>query len=134
LPQKTKGIHERMEEWVVPEPNSGCWLWMGKTYWGYGLVAKTEGGRKVKRFAHRLSYEAAKGPIPDGLVIDHLCRTKCCVNPDHLEPVTARENVMRYHKARTHCPNGHKYEGLGNGKERCLTCKRASRRRHKAKS
>ena len=75
----------------------GCWLWLGlKNESGYGRIEV--GGRNLK--AHRRAYELTVGPIPDGLTIDHLCRTKACVNPRHLEPVTLRENLARAHKAR----------------------------------
>lgn len=68
--------------------DSGCWIWQGS-------VSNTGYGRIGSRYAHRVSYERSNGPIPDGLTIDHLCRTTLCVNPDHLEPVTHRENVLR---------------------------------------
>src|SRR5208282_1570897 len=60
---------------------TGCWIWMGSLHKGYG--------------PHRESYELAKGNIPAGLQLDHLCRQKTCVNPAHLEPVTCRENIRR---------------------------------------
>ena len=77
----------------IPEhrPDLGpCWIWTKSTNGKYGTI-------KVDRFkyAHRFSYEIHKGPIPAGLVIDHLCRTWLCVNPDHLEAVTNRENLNR---------------------------------------
>lgn len=76
----------------TPEPNSGCWIWLLKCNWlGYGRV--WHAGKH--RFAHRVFYEMLVGPIPPGLVIDHRCRVRCCVNPAHLEPVTERENVVR---------------------------------------
>lgn len=61
--------------------------------------------------AHRFVYEQIRGPIPDGMDIDHLCRVRNCVNPDHMEPVTRRENTLRGLKGRlvTHCPAGHAY-------------------------
>jgi hypothetical protein len=71
---------------------SGCWLWTGgKDTTGYGR--KSVKGRLQP--AHRVFYEAARGPIPSGLVLDHLCRVKLCVNPDHLEPVKQVTNVRR---------------------------------------
>lgn len=76
------------ESRVHYEPNSGCWLWAGADNGdGYG---KFRG-----EYAHRLSYKRHKGPIPDGMHLDHLCRVPCCVNPDHLEPVTNKENARR---------------------------------------
>src|SRR5260221_14462809 len=76
---------------------SGCWEWQGYTNnHGYGQFRPTKGDR---RFAHRFSYELFRAPIPTGLVIDHLCRNPRCVNPDHLEPVTERENMLRGYSA-----------------------------------
>ncbi len=77
----------------TPEPNSGCWLWMGSTAQGYGQVWLSE--HKKIFLAHRVSYERKNGPIKEGMVIDHLCRTRCCINPDHLEVVSQRENILR---------------------------------------
>lgn len=63
---------------------------------GYGEFFTQRVNGKVKMVhAHRFSYEVVKGKIPDGLVIDHLCRNSKCVNPDHLEPVTQKENIIR---------------------------------------
>src|SRR2546421_6548023 len=99
----------RIAELSIPEPNSGCHLWIGheNAPGGYGRLSYR--GRLY--LAHRLSYESAIGPVPAGLQLDHLCRVRCCVNPAHLEPVTGRENVLRgispaarAAKA-THCPH-----------------------------
>ena len=76
----------------IPEPNSGCWLWIGAID-AYGYGNWWSGSSYVK--PHRVAYEAARGPIAAGLVIDHLCRNRCCINPLHLEPVTNAENVRR---------------------------------------
>lgn len=89
--------------------------------------------------AHRVVYEELVGPIPDGLMLDHLCRVRHCVNPEHLEPVTNRENVLRGegHSAKaaraTHCLKGHPYAGenlriLSNGWRRCRACHRERER------
>ena len=73
----------------------GCWIWAGaKSGAGYGLVRGPRPLRKVS-VAHRLSYEYHIGPIPIGMEIDHLCRHKACVNPDHLQPVPHRVNIQR---------------------------------------
>lgn len=109
-------ILERFWEKVSPEPNSGCWLWTAADNGvGYGLLGG--GGRNKKNvLAHRFSYEVHKGPIPHGMVLDHKCRTPSCVNPDHLDPVTHRENCRRGHagvdarqraELKTHCKFGH---------------------------
>lgn len=72
----------------VEKQSNGCWLWMGRRRWsGYGLF-RGHG-------AHRIAYMLARGSIPEGLVLDHLCRVRPCVNPDHLEAVTDRENIRR---------------------------------------
>ena len=79
---------------VSPEPTSGCWLWTGGLEEkGYAVLCKPNW--KGHRAAHRFSYETFVGPIPDGLQIDHKCRVRSCVNPDHLEPVTSAENNRR---------------------------------------
>jgi HNH endonuclease len=77
--------------------SNGCWIWSGsKNIYGYGHL-KFHGKYWL---AHRLSYMRAKGAIPDGLVIDHLCRCRDCINPDHMEPVTNKENLLRGLRAR----------------------------------
>lgn len=82
-----------------------CWLWVAALDKGYGRFA-ADGRRMIS--AHRWSYEFHVGPIPEGLTLDHLCRTPRCVNPDHLEPVTQRENMARI-PPKTHCPHGHPF-------------------------
>lgn len=82
------------EERYIPEPNSGCWLWIGGVDTkGYGRVSSsntTEG----PCLAHRASYELAHGPIPDGMFVCHKCDTPCCVNPSHLFLGTAKDNMQ----------------------------------------
>lgn len=127
----------------------GCWEWHASLNdGGYGQMAGGPGSSPLR--AHRVMYEWLIGPIPDGLVIDHLCRNRACVNPAHMEPVTRGENVKRgvaaeatraRLAAQTHCKRGHEftpentYMGLlsyGRGPVRvCRKCKciRAARQR-----
>lgn len=87
----TEAVLERLLAKVEYTPG-GCWVWTGsRDPNGYGQIAVDGRPRK----AHRVAYAALVGPIPDGLQLDHLCRVRACVNPDHLEPVTLRENVAR---------------------------------------
>jgi hypothetical protein len=122
----------------------GCWDWTGgKTSQGYGLFSTT-GQNADQTVAHRVVYELLVGPIPEGLVLDHLCRRPNCVRPDHLEPVLFRENVIRgigptaINAAKTHCINGHEltpentYDWPDRGRN-CRPCANARTARHKAK-
>ncbi len=81
-----------------------CWEWLAsKQNMGYGLFSY-DGTMKL---AHRVAYTLVLGPIPKGLVLDHLCRNKTCVNPLHLEAVTQKENVRRGNRITKYCPAGH---------------------------
>lgn len=83
-----------LEDKYSPEPMSGCWLWVaGLSDTGYGTI--WDAGSKRTDNAHRYVYKIHKGNIPDGMELDHLCRTRSCVNPWHMEIVTALENVRR---------------------------------------
>lgn len=117
----------------------GCWNWTGCTQPnGYG---KSYHERRTW-LAHRLTYSLLIGPIPDGLVVDHLCRNTHCVNPSHLEAVTQQINNSRsaslsaQQARRTHCPSGHPLSGDNlyqyKNKRDCLTCRRARSRRRAA--
>lgn len=128
----------------IPADKTKCWEWIGPKHTaGYGRFP-------IKRkymLAHRLLYECVHGPksIPEKYHLDHLCRNRGCVNPAHLEPVTARENVLRGIGAcarnlrKSHCKRGHPLDGDNvyrlQGKWRaCKTCVREnSKRRHAQK-
>jgi hypothetical protein len=85
-------VEERFWAKVDKGGPGGCWIWIGGRANGYGKF-RPEPSRQVQ--AHRYAWELAHGEIADGLTIDHLCRIRCCVNPDHLEPVTITENIRR---------------------------------------
>ena len=88
--ERWPSLRERVEARI--DRSGDCWVWTGsRTGAGYGQVWSRRGNRGV----HRIVYEQLVGPIPDGLVIDHLCRNRSCCNPAHLEPVTMAENVRR---------------------------------------
>lgn len=117
--------------------DDGCWIWIGSTCpKDYGTFRGPDGIVK----AHRFAYEALVGPIAAGLHLDHLCRVHCCVNPDHLEPVTPQENQRRGLNGvlTTHCPQGHPYSGWNlmfnrGGKGRlCRACIYEGNRRRNA--
>jgi hypothetical protein len=84
---------EQIFDRAIPEPNSGCWLWEGSILQGKGYGRAYAGNRKMEG-AHRASYRAAFGTLPDGLFVCHKCDVTSCVNPDHLFLGTAYENKM----------------------------------------
>jgi hypothetical protein len=133
---------DRLMDKVQPVPWSGCWLWTAAVNRnGYGVF----GLKRRIRLAHCASYEMHRGQIPEGLELDHLCRVPCCVNPDHLEAVTHRVNILRGNTRSyirvTHCPRGHPYDEVnayrffvGDGRElarNCRVCCREAARRYR---
>lgn len=120
-----------------------CWVWQGGVdAKGYGHF-QAENRRCVR--AHRFSWELVNGPIPKGMQLDHLCRDTACVNPLHLEVVSNLTNTLRstnfiaVHAQKTHCVNGHPFDGINSyiGKRRnrvCRQCQRDRMERFKAKS
>jgi hypothetical protein len=123
---------DRLEANSIPIVWSGCWLWLGQSWKGYGRISHTG----TTKLTHRVAFELARGPIPHGFEINHLCREKACINPAHLEAVEHGENI-RYdfqlkpwgnqNTAKTHCIRGHALSGsnlyLRKGKRYCRECR-----------
>jgi len=132
-----KSTHPIERFWPKVERTDTCWLWLGSiSNYGYGSIWAY--GRNVR--VHRWAYEHFVGPIPDGLVIDHLCRVRHCVNPAHMEVVTNAENLRRQVPCaekpwlrKTHCKRGHELVGdnvyiTPRGTRHCRPCQRKRNR------
>jgi hypothetical protein len=127
--------------WSKVEPTGFCWNWTASLKGGgYGQYWNDA---RNNVYAHRHAYELLVGPIPKGLVLDHLCRNPSCVNPDHLEPVVQGENIRRgfsglaKRASALECPNGHPYDGKNTGwrttgHRRCRACNAAHARRYRS--
>ena len=119
--------------WRLVEKTETCWNWKSYTHNGYGEFDV----KKKTRRAHRISYTLLRGEIPAGMTLDHLCRNRACVNPDHLEPVPLKENTARGagYSATVHrtgvCGKGHSMEDAyphpTTGKLWCRTCMNQTR-------
>jgi len=135
-----KPLKERLDQLSMPEPNSGCWLWIGATNGvGYGKISV---GHSKGVYAHRASYELHCERIPDGMHLDHLCRVRSCINPDHLEPVTNQENTLRgavsaLRAHRHECDRGHELSITqyidSQGRRQCRECLRIRQRSYYAR-
>lgn len=130
---------ERIRELVEIDAN-GCWIWQRSlSSYGYGIFRH----EKHQVLVHRYAYQIFIGEIPAGLDLDHLCRTRACCNPAHLEPVTRRVNLLRgqtipaENAAKTHCKRGHEFtpentriqKQYGRVSRGCRTCIAEYRRR-----
>jgi hypothetical protein len=138
-PRGRGGIHKSIADLI--DASGDCWKWLGsRGTSGYGKLKHRD---LPTEMAHRAVWFALVGPLPDELTIDHLCRNRLCVNPDHMEPVTRAENTRRrpsnWSPSRPPmgiCPIGHDKTVLGRGTDgRCMECRRLRRRQspsHKA--
>jgi hypothetical protein len=132
-------LGERLRKYIEPEPNTGCWLWLGfRDRQGYGHFGGPHTG--LRGLAHRLMYVLTHGPIPPGHMVDHRCRVRWCCNPAHLEAVTAAENNRRsgsptaLNMLKHACPQGHPYDDTNTwrdaqGRRKCRACRSAYDRR-----
>lgn len=127
-------INQRFKKKIREDKVSGCWHWIGAQK-GNGYGNSWLNGRNQP--AHRVIYQLIKGEIPDGMDLDHLCRNRICVNPNHLEPVTrsvnlsrglSGENLASIARSMTHCKRGHEFTEentrLYRGKRCCRACAR----------
>jgi hypothetical protein len=139
-------LKERILRKIVVDEDTGCWKWKGNVatngYGTLGVGSRTDRSRKTE-YAHRASYIAFVDQIPEGKELDHLCRNRDCVNPDHLDPVTRRENIMRgdgpkkfglINSMKTHCLRGHLFDEVNtyyrpSGGRVCRECTRVRRRK-----
>lgn len=134
-----KPMQDRFEA-KIERLSDECWRWTGYVLWnGYGRfgIGRDHSGQKQVAYAHRVAYELYRGSIPTGMDIDHLCRRRNCVNPEHLEPVSHRENCLRGEAPNVqihlsgYCKRGHKMDEQnttieirsGKPKRRCKTCR-----------
>ncbi len=127
---------------VLRDENTGCWLWMGgKTRSGYGVVyTGNSRANNSQTTSHRHAYNMLVARIEDGLDADHQCKVRACCNPDHIRPVTRRQNldnsnsISTVNRLKEECPAGHRYSAdntyvLPNGWRQCKTCRRANDRK-----
>jgi HNH endonuclease len=126
--------------WKFVQTSDDCWLWIGSSgRRGYGRFSIREGESFKSVQAHRFAYELLIGPIPEGLVLDHIeCDNPRCVNPGHTIPATSAQNILRgtspsaLNARKTHCKNGHPFTDSNtyfyNGTRSCIICKRLGNR------
>lgn len=124
-----RSVYDPSTENSVPGVRTGCLVWSGTiSKKGYGRISIDN----KMCFVHITAYVMFAGPVPEGLVLDHLCRNRACFNPNHLEPVTVADNNLRgegcmaAYARKTHCPQGHPYDEkntqMKNGARRCRAC------------
>lgn len=116
--------------WTKVLVTEDCWIWTAaRLATGYGLWHPPKASGRKMGVAHRFAFEAMVGPIPEGLQLDHLCRTPGCVKPTHLEPVTHQENQLRRRGVKDECRQGHDLNAANkyiraDGSYQCRACNR----------
>lgn len=128
-------VNLRTRRLIVVDAATDCWLWTGSQRNGYGRSTRRSG-------KHRELYERSRGPVPPGMELDHLCRVRRCVNPQHLEPVLRLENIRRspnHNTNKAHCAAGHPYDAANTyyrpdrkGRD-CRCCNLAAVQRYQAR-
>jgi HNH endonuclease len=136
-PKQIERFWSRVQKTDDPD---GCWIWTGRTIDGYGYFDIGD----TAYAAQRISYSLTRKPIPERMVVDHLCRNPICINPDHLEPVRSVVNVLRgvgfsaQNNKKTHCPQGHPLSGdnlcLYEDRRYCRACMKEHKRRYREKN
>lgn len=130
--------------WEKVNKTETCWLWTGAVHiHRHGVFNAGRDAPKGKKsptmWAHRYAYMVLVGPLPEGLVLDHLCKNPICVNPSHLEPVTQSENARRGGVMKGYCRKGHFFTpettlNRKGGKRECLICMKAQRAKYRAEN